>query len=83
MSFHSIVDGRIFSLPYNDGSHERRLKKKYKNYFSAKPQCTVENFGELNYIAITGSGKPHGNKFTKAVGALYAAAYSVKDYCKR
>ena len=58
------------------------LKKEYKNYFSAKPQCVIDSFGTMNYITVTGTGEPRGEEFTKAVKALYTAAYGVKNHCK-
>ena len=59
------------------------LKKEYKSYFSAKPDCITDSFGEHQYITMVGSGEPRGETFTKAVQVLYAAAYGIKNYCKR
>jgi hypothetical protein len=58
------------------------LAKQHKNYYSAKEKPTIEEFGVVNYISITGQGDPSGNEFATKLQILYPVAYSIKFICK-
>ncbi len=58
------------------------LTKTYKDYYSAKSNPVVIEFGPVPYLSITGEGEPAGEQFIAAVEALYPFAYGVKKICK-
>jgi hypothetical protein len=58
------------------------LAKQHKNYYSAKEKPSIEEFGVVNYISITGQGDPSGNEFATKLQTLYPVAYSIKFICK-
>lgn len=57
--------------------------KEYKQYYTAKTNPIVVEFGKIPYLSIGGKGEPAGEIFTKAVEALYPLAYGVKNICKK
>ncbi len=58
------------------------LTKTFKQYYAAKDQPALVEFGEVPYLSIEGSGEPAGEQFTAAVETLYPLAYGVKKICK-
>jgi len=59
------------------------LLKQDKEYYSAKKKPEIREFGELNFLTISGKGEPAGIEFTKAVEALYPLAYGIKNIYKK
>lgn len=57
--------------------------KEYKQYYTAKTNPIIVEFGKVPYLSIEGKGEPAGEVFTKAVEALYPLAYGVKNICKK
>lgn len=58
------------------------LARKYKEYYAAKKEPGLVQFGPVTYLAISGIGDPNGKVFTEKTGALYPVAYTVKKICK-
>lgn len=58
------------------------LTKKYKAYYSAKPQPEILELEQAQFLSITGKGDPSGEAYMDHVQALYATAYTVKFMCK-
>jgi hypothetical protein len=56
--------------------------KEYKQYYTAKNNPIVIEFGKVPYLSIEGRGEPAGEFFSKAIKALYPFAYGVKKICK-
>jgi hypothetical protein len=56
--------------------------KEYRQYYTAKNNPIVVEFGEVPYLSIEGKGEPAGEVFSKAIEALYPFAYGVKKICK-
>ena len=56
------------------------FKKEYKEYYMPKDKPEIVNVPEANYIAIKGKGDPNveGGDYQKAIGVLYAVAYTLK-----
>ena len=56
------------------------FKKKYKEYYMPKNNPEIVNVPEANYIAIRGKGNPNeeGGEYQRAIGVLYAVAYTLK-----
>lgn len=56
------------------------LKKMYKALYGAKGKPEIINALEANYIAVRGKGNPNeeGGAYQKAIGVLYAIAYTLK-----
>ena len=56
------------------------FKKEFKEYYM--PECTpqIVNVPSMNYISVTGKGNPNeeDGAYKKAVGILYALAYTIK-----
>jgi hypothetical protein len=59
------------------------LKKELKRFYSAKEKPELINVPEINYLTYTGRGEPGGVAYTEGLGALYAAAYTLKFASKK
>ena len=55
-------------------------KKEYKEFYMPKNKPELVNVPEFNYIAVRGKGDPNeeGGAYKKAIGVLYAVAYTLK-----
>lgn len=55
-------------------------KKEYKEFYKPKNKPEIVKVPEMNYIAIRGQGDPNeeGGAYQKAIGVLYAIAYTIK-----
>lgn len=55
-------------------------KKEYKEFYMPKNQPSVVTVPEMNYIAVRGQGDPNeeDGEYKRAVGLLYAVAYTIK-----
>ena len=56
------------------------FKKAYKELYSAKNKPEIVDVPKINYIAVRGSGNPNieGGAYQRAIGVLYAVAYTFK-----
>ena len=56
------------------------FKKEYKAFYLPKNKPEIVNVPRANYIAVRGKGDPNeeGGAYQKAVGILYAIAYTLK-----
>ena len=56
------------------------FKKEYKEFYMPKNKPEIVNIPEANYIAVRGKGDPNeeGGAYQKAIGVLYAVAYTLK-----
>ena len=56
------------------------FKKEYKEYYMPKDKPEIINVPRANYIAIKGNGDPNAEDgdYQKAIGVLYAFAYTLK-----
>lgn len=56
------------------------FKKEYKEFYMAKNEPQIVEVPKANYIAVRGQGNPNneGGAYQKAVGVLYAVAYTLK-----
>jgi len=56
------------------------FKKEYKDLYMPKNKPAIVNVPRVNYIAIRGKGDPNeeGGAYQKAIGILYAVAYTLK-----
>lgn len=56
------------------------FKKEYKEYYLAPQKPVIVDVPEMNYVAVRGNGNPNeeGGNYQKAVGILYAIAYTIK-----
>src|ERR1035437_5737551 len=60
------------------------LKKKFKEFYSAKKDPVMVKVPAFNYISIDGKGDPNNSKeFQAAVSALFTAAYTLKFMVKK
>ena len=55
-------------------------KKEYREFYMPKSKPEIVNVPEFNYIAVRGKGDPNeeGGAYKKALGVLYAVAYTLK-----
>lgn len=55
-------------------------KKEYKEFYMPKTKPEIVTIPAMNYIAVRGKGNPNevDGDYTKAVGILYAIAYTLK-----
>lgn len=55
-------------------------KKEYKEFYMPKSKPEIVNVPEFNYIAVRGKGDPNeeDGAYKKAIGVLYAVAYTLK-----
>ena len=56
------------------------FKKEYKEFYLPKAKPGIVSVPKANYIAVRGKGNPNeeGGAYQKAVGILYAVAYTLK-----
>lgn len=56
------------------------FKKEYKEFYMPKNKPEIVKVPEMNYIAVRGQGDPNeeGGVYQKAIGVLYAIAYTIK-----
>lgn len=56
------------------------FKKEYKEFYVPKNKPEIVNVPKANYIAVRGKGDPNeeGGMYQKALGVLYAVAYTLK-----
>ena len=56
------------------------FKKEYKEFYMPKNKPQIVSVPKANYIAIRGKGNPNeeGGVYQKAIGVLYAVAYTLK-----
>lgn len=55
-------------------------KKEYKEFYMPKNKPEIVNVPSANYIAVRGVGNPNveGGAYQRAIGVLYAVAYTLK-----
>ena len=55
-------------------------KKEYKEFYMPKRKPTIVEVPKANYIAVRGKGDPNeaDGEYSKAVGVLYAIAYTLR-----
>ncbi len=56
------------------------FKKEYREFYLTKNKPEIVNVPTANYIAVRGQGNPNeeGGAYQKAIGVLYAVAYTLK-----
>ena len=56
------------------------FKKEYKEFYMPKNRPEIVTVPRANYIAVRGKGNPNetGGDYQKAIGVLYAVAYTLK-----
>lgn len=56
------------------------FKKEYKEFYLPKNSPEIVNVPTANYIAVRGNGDPNeeGGAYQRAIGVLYAVAYTIK-----
>ena len=56
------------------------FKKEYKEFYMPKNKPMIVNVPRANYIGVKGQGDPNeeGGDYQKAIGVLYAVAYTLK-----
>ena len=56
------------------------FKKEYKKFYIPKNKPEIVNVPAMNYIAVRGKGDPNeeNESYQKAIGILYAVAYTLK-----
>ena len=56
------------------------FKKEYKEFYMPRNKPEIINVPKANYIAVRGTGDPNeeNGMYQKAIGILYAAAYTLK-----
>ena len=56
------------------------FKKEYKEFYMPKAKPEIVDVPRANYIAVRGRGNPNeeGGDYQKAIGVLYAVAYTLK-----
>lgn len=56
------------------------FKKEYKEFYLPKNKPEIVNVPPMNYIAVRGKGDPNepGGAYQRAIGVLYAVAYTLK-----
>ena len=56
------------------------FKKEYKEFYMPKNKPEIVNVPKANYIAVKGMGDPNevGGAYQRAIGVLYAVAYTLK-----
>ena len=56
------------------------FKKEYKEFYMPKNSPQIVDVPKANYIALRGRGDPNeeGGAYQKAIGLLYAVAYTLK-----
>lgn len=59
------------------------LRKELKRLYAAKEKPELVDVPEISYLTYTGRGEPGGAAYTEGLGALYAAAYTLKFASKK
>ena len=56
------------------------FKKEYKEFYMPKNRPEIIEVPEMNYVAVRGTGDPNevDGAYQKAIGILYAIAYTLK-----
>ncbi len=56
------------------------FKKEYKELYAPKNKPSIVNVPKMNYIAVRGTGNPNevNGDYQKAIGVLYAVAYTLR-----
>ena len=56
------------------------FKKEFKEFYLPKDRPEIVMVPEMNYIAVQGRGDPNqeGGAYQRAMGVLYAVAYTLK-----
>lgn len=56
------------------------FKKEYKEFYLPPQKPQIVDLPAMNYIAVQGQGDPNekGGAYQKAIGVLYAVAYTIK-----
>ena len=56
------------------------FKKEYREFYLPKNKPEIVTVPKMNYIAVRGKGNPNeaGGAYQRAVGVLYAVAYTLK-----
>ncbi|HBE06455.1 MAG TPA: transcriptional regulator, partial [Firmicutes bacterium] len=56
------------------------FRKEYKENYMPKSKPEIVDVPKANYIAVRGKGNPNeeGGAYQKALGVLYAVAYTLK-----
>ena len=56
------------------------FKKEFKEFYLPKGRPEIVTVPEMNYIAVQGRGDPNqeGGAYQRAMGVLYAVAYTLK-----
>ena len=56
------------------------FKKEYKEFYMPKNRPEIVTVPKMNYIAVRGKGNPNeeGGEYQRAIGVLYAIAYTLK-----
>lgn len=56
------------------------FKKEYQEFYMPKGKPEIVNVPAMNYIAVRGEGDPNveGGAYQRAIGVLYAVAYTLK-----
>lgn len=56
------------------------FKKEYREFYMPKKKPSIVSVPKANYIAVEGKGNPNeeGGDYKKAIGILYAIAYTLK-----
>ena len=56
------------------------FKKEYKEFYSPKSKPSIVTVPAANFVAVRGKGDPNeeGGAYKKAIGVLYAVAYTIK-----
>ena len=56
------------------------FKKEYKEFYLPKEKPEIVTVPQANYIAVRGTGNPNeeGGSYQRAIGVLYAVAYTLK-----
>ncbi len=55
-------------------------KKEYKDFYLPKSKPGIVTVPPMNFVAVRGAGDPNdaGGEYSRAVGTLYAVAYTIK-----
>lgn len=56
------------------------FKKEYKEFYMPATKAEIVTVPKMNYIAVRGKGDPNeeGGEYQRAIGVLYALAYTIK-----
>ena len=74
----------VMWTPATSGAKVKKMafdfKKEFKEFYLPRAKPEIVNVSKANYIAVRGKGNPNeeGGSYQKAVGILYAVAYTLK-----